>query len=95
VIGGLLNNDILAIVLFAGTGILIYLAYALICLQMIDYPIRVTLSYLLSQTLIAAIPVAILFILGAVYHISPLGMVLLGGLISLIYFFFVMRKILV
>jgi len=95
VIGGLLANDLLAIGLFAGTGIFIYIAYALICLRMIHYPLRTTMPFLVQQTLIATITIGMLYLLRTIFVIPPLGMVLLGGLVSGLYFLLVMRKMLV
>ena len=94
VIGGLLVNDLLAIGLFAATGILFYIAFALICLEMIKFPLRTIAPFLVRQTLFAIIPVGILFLSGVVFVISPLGMVMLGGLLSALYFLVVMRKML-
>jgi lipopolysaccharide exporter len=94
VIGGMLANDLLAIGLFAFTGILFYTAYALICLRMIQYPLHTTLPFLLQQTIFATIPVVILFLVGEALVISPIGMVFLGGVISVFYFLLVMRKML-
>ena len=94
VIGGLLANDLLAIGLFAITGVLFYIAYALICLGMIKYPLRTTVPFLAQQTIFATVPVVILFLVGKAFVISPLGMVMLGGLLSVFYFLLVMRKML-
>ena len=93
-IGGLLANDLLAIGLFAVTGILFYFAYALICLGMIQYHLRTAVPFLAQQTIFATVPVVILFLVGKVFAISPLGMVLLGGLLSVFFFLLVMRKML-
>jgi lipopolysaccharide exporter len=95
VIGGMLANDLLAIGLFAFTGVLFYLAYALICLGMIQYPLHTTIPFLVQQIIIASVPVVILFLVGKVFIFSPIGMVLLGGLLSVFYFLIVMRKFVV
>ena len=95
VIGGILANDKLAIGLFAGTGIVIYIIYALICLKMIDYPLHMTMPFLFKQSLIASLAVGLLYALRAIFGIQPLSMVLLSGLVSILYFILVMRKSLV
>jgi len=94
-IGGWLDSDLLAIGLFSATGILVYAAYALICLRMINYPLPATLSILVRESLVAAIAAGSLGAMRALLPISPLGMVLLGGSLSALYFWLRMRKMLV
>ncbi len=93
-IGGWLGNDLLAIGLFSGSGILVYAAYAIICLRMINYPLRATLPFLAQQTLTAAAVAGALGLAHTIFAIPPLGMVLLGGLVSGLYFLLFMRKML-
>jgi hypothetical protein len=92
VIGGILGSDMLAITLFSISGILVYIAYALICLRMIHYPLRLTVPFLAQQTMYAALPVAFLYVLQVVLVISPLGMVIISAVVSVLYFLLVMRK---
>jgi len=94
-IGGWLDNDLLAIGLFSATGILVYAAYALICLRMIHYPLSSTLSLLAREGLVAALVAGSLGVIRGLFPISPLGMVLLGGAVSALYFWLRMRKMLV
>ena len=91
-IGGWLGNDLLAISLFAGTGIVVYAAYAILCLRMIDYPLRTSLPFLVRESLRAAAAAGCLAVIGWLLPIPSWGMVLLGGLSAGIYFLLVMRK---
>ena len=93
-IGGLYDNDFLAIGLFSGTGILVYTGYALICLRMINYPLRATLPFLTQQVLVAAVVCGGLYLARSIFAIPPLAMVLLGGVVSGLYFLLFMRKML-
>jgi O-antigen/teichoic acid export membrane protein len=91
-IGGWLGNDLLAISLFAGTGIVLYAAYALLCLRMIDYPLHSSLPFLRDESLRAAGAVSSLALIRWLLPIPSWGMVLLGGLAAGLYFLLVMRK---
>jgi O-antigen/teichoic acid export membrane protein len=92
VIGSYFGNIYLALGLFAGSGILIFSGYALVCLRLIHMPVRLILRPLVEFIPISFFLALILLLIGTIFHPSPILMTGIGGFTAIGYAIFILRR---
>ncbi len=92
VIGSYFGNIYLALGLFAGSGILIFSGYALVCLRLIHMPVRLILNPLVEFIPISIFFAMILLLTQVIFHPSPILMTGIGGFTAIGYAIFILRR---
>ena len=92
IIGGYFGNIHLALGLFAGSGILVFSGYALVCLRLINMPFRAIFKPLVEFIPFSILAAFILLLIRTTVHPSPLLMTTVGGIAAVGYAVVFLRK---